>query len=66
MPLRAICFSGKAGPVIIGLQLKNIYESGELQELATTEESSVVQTESKRQVRRKIRFYNMDAIISVG
>lgn len=50
----------------IGLHLKNIYESGELQELATTEESSVVQTEGKRQVRRKIKFYNLDAIISVG
>lgn len=50
----------------IGLHLKNIYESGELQEFATTEESSVVQTEGKRQVRRKIKFYNLDAIISVG
>ncbi len=50
----------------IGLHLKNIYESGELQEIATTEESSVVQQEGKRQVRRKIKFYNLDAIISVG
>ena len=50
----------------IGLHLKNIYESGELQEIATAEESSVVQTEGKRQVRRKIKFYNLDAIISVG
>lgn len=29
----------------IGLHLKDIYESGELQEFATTEESLVVQTE---------------------
>lgn len=50
----------------IGLHLKNIYESAELQELATTEESSVVQQEGKRQVRRNIKFYNLDAIISVG
>jgi prophage maintenance system killer protein len=50
----------------ISLHLKNIYESGELQEIVTTEESSVVQKEGKRQVRRKIRFYNLDAIISVG
>ncbi len=50
----------------IGLHLKNIYESGELDEGATTEDSSVVRQEGKRQVRRSIRFYNLDAAISVG
>ncbi|MDH4286370.1 MAG: virulence RhuM family protein, partial [Gallionella sp.] len=50
----------------IGLHLRNIYESGELDEGATTEDSSVVRQEGKRQVRRSIRFYNLDAIISVG
>jgi len=50
----------------IGLHLKNIYKSGELDGLATTEDSSVVQQEGKRQVRRKIKLYNLDAIISVG
>lgn len=50
----------------IGLHLKNIYKNGELDQDATTEESSVVRQEGKRQVRRKIRFYNLDAIISVG
>lgn len=50
----------------IGLHLRNIYESCELDEKATTEESSVVRQEGKRQVRRTIRFYNLDAIISVG
>ena len=50
----------------IGLHLKNIYQSNELDKPATTEDSSVVQTEGKRQVRRKIMFYNLDAIISVG
>jgi prophage maintenance system killer protein len=50
----------------IGLHLKNIYQSGELEEFATTEESSVVQNEGKRQVQRKIKLYNLDAIISVG
>ncbi|SEA34933.1 Virulence protein RhuM family protein [Desulfuromusa kysingii] len=33
---------------------------------ATAEESSVVQNEGGRQVRRKIQFYNLDVIISVG
>jgi hypothetical protein len=50
----------------IGLHLSNIYKSGELQHSATAEESSVVRQEGKRQVRRKIKFYNLDAIISVG
>ena len=50
----------------IGLHLKNIYSEGELDADATTEESSVVRQEGQRQVRRNIRFYNLDAIISVG
>lgn len=50
----------------IGLHLRNIYKSGELEKSATTEESSVVRQEGKRQVNRKIKSYNLDAIISVG
>lgn len=50
----------------IGLHLKNIYAEQELDEKVTTEFFSVVQNEGKRQVTRKIKFYNLDAIISVG
>lgn len=50
----------------IGLHLKNIYETGELTQEATTENFSVVQTEGERQVNRNLKFYNLDAIISVG
>ena len=50
----------------IGLHLKNIYKSGELDEISTTEEYSVVRQEGKRKVKRKIKLYNLDAIISVG
>lgn len=50
----------------IGLHLKNIYETGELVQEATTENFSVVQTEGERQVNRKLKFHNLDAIISVG
>jgi len=50
----------------IGLHLKNIYKTEELKENATTEYFSVVQKEGKRQVKRNIRYYNLDAIISVG
>ena len=50
----------------IGLHLKNIYSDDELAEVATTEGYSVVQTEGKRRVRRTLKHYNLDAIISVG
>ena len=36
----------------IGLHLKNIYKSGELEEISTTEKYSVVRQEGKRKVRR--------------
>jgi hypothetical protein len=50
----------------VGLHLKNIYEDGELTREATTEESSVVQTEGTRQVQRTVTLYNLDAILAVG
>ena len=50
----------------VGLHVKNIYESGELVQVVTTEYFSVVQVEGERQVNRKLKFYNLDAIISVG
>ena len=49
----------------IGVHLKNIFESGELLQEATTEKISVVQTEGDRQVTRQVQFYKLDAIISV-
>jgi prophage maintenance system killer protein len=50
----------------IGLHIRNAYKEGELAEEGTTEESSVVQREGSRRIRRNIRFYNLDVIISVG
>lgn len=50
----------------VSLHLKNIYADGELSEISTTEDFSVVQSEGSRQVTRSVRFYNLDAIISVG
>lgn len=50
----------------IGLHLNNIFQTGELDEKSTTEEYSVVQMEGNREVKRKIRHYNLDAVISVG
>lgn len=50
----------------VGVHLKNIYESGELEENRTTEFFSVVQKEGSRNVNREIKHYNLDAVISVG
>ena len=50
----------------IGLHLKNLYEDEELSREATTEESSVVQTEGSREVQRPVTLYNLDAILAVG
>ena len=50
----------------ISLHLKHIYEEGELSEEATAEESSVVQTEGTRQITRRVKFYNLDAVIAAG
>ena len=46
--------------------IKNIYESGELSEEATCAKIAQVQQEGKRKVTRKISYYNLDLIISVG
>ena len=50
----------------IGLHLKNIFNSNELDVNSTTEKISVVQTEGDRKVNRTMTFYNLDAVISVG
>ncbi len=50
----------------IGLHLKNIFNSNELDVNSTTEKISVVQTEGDREVNRTMTFYNLDAVISVG
>ncbi len=50
----------------IGLHLKNIYNDLELDRNSTTEDFSVVQKEGTREVTRKLKYYNLDAVISVG
>jgi len=50
----------------ISKHLENIYESGELQREATLSVLETVQQEGARQVKRKLEYYNLDAVISVG
>jgi len=50
----------------ISRHIKNIFETGELNEDSTVAFFATVQTEGKRKVERNIAFYNLDMIISVG
>lgn len=50
----------------INSHLKNIFEEGELDSNRTIKDFLIVRLEGKREVNRKIDFYNLDAIISVG
>lgn len=53
-------------PENVLMHLRNIFSSGELEAEATTKSFLVVRKEGKRQVRRALRHYNLDAIISIG
>ena len=46
--------------------IRNLYEEGELEPDRTIRKFRIVQTEGSRQVSRKVDFYNLDVIISVG
>ncbi|HID69934.1 MAG TPA: hypothetical protein EYP35_05595 [Desulfobacterales bacterium] len=53
-------------PQNITMHLKNIYQEGELVESSTCKDFLQVQKEGSRRVQRRQKFYNLDAIISVG
>lgn len=50
----------------VSLHISNIFKEGELLQEATVKESLTVQIEGNRTVKRKILYYNLDVIISVG
>ncbi|MEK6303747.1 MAG: virulence RhuM family protein [Acidobacteriota bacterium] len=50
----------------VSLHIHNIYEERELERMATVKESLTVQLEGTRSVQRRVEFYNLDVIISVG
>lgn len=56
----------RVGVAAISKHLDNIYESGELQREATVSVLETVQQEGARQVTRKLEYFNLDAVISVG
>lgn len=50
----------------ISLHINNCFAEGELIKKATVKESLTVRNEGQRKVKRKIEYYNLDVIISVG
>ena len=51
---------------VITKHLKNIYADLELEEKSTSAIFALVQKEGNRNVERKVNYYNLDAVISVG
>ena len=50
----------------ISLHINNIFKEGELLKEATVKDYLTVQNEGRRQVTRRVQYYNLDVIISVG
>lgn len=53
-------------PENVLMHIKNIIKDNELEALATNKDFLVVQIEGQRQVKRSIKHYNLDMILSVG
>lgn len=50
----------------INKHLLNIYNESELDKEGTISKMEIVQNEGNRTVKRKVDFYNLDAVIAVG
>lgn len=50
----------------ISLHVGNVFKEGELEQESTVKEYLTVQKEGERSVSRKVKYYNLDVIISVG
>ena len=50
----------------VSLHIKNIFDEEELDEDSTVKEFLTVQQEGNRSVERKVKYYNLDMIISLG
>ena len=66
LPQKRIAELFGVGVPAISKHLENIFTDGELEREATISILETVQQEGTRQVKRKLEFYNLDAIISVG
>ncbi len=64
--LNQLCELFQRDKSVISRHIKNIYTEGELEESSTVAFFATVQNEGGRSIERKIAYYNLDVIISVG
>ena len=50
----------------VSLHVNNVFKEGELDQKSTVKDYLTVQKEGKRVISRKVKYYNLDVIISVG
>lgn len=66
MAQKAMAELFQTSPQNITLHIKNIYEEGELLADATCKNYLQVQNEGEREVKRRIKHYNLEMIITIG
>ena len=64
--LSQLCELFQRDKSVISRHIKNIYTEGELEEDSTVAFFATVQNVGGRSIERKIAYYNLDVIISVG
>ncbi|GHU91807.1 DNA-binding protein [Clostridia bacterium] len=66
LPQATIAQLYQTSPQNVIMHTKNIYKDGELDESATCKDFLQVQTEGTRNVKRHIKFYNLNMILAIG
>ena len=66
MTQKAIGELYQKGVNTINKHIKNIYDEGELEEKRTIRQNRIVQNEGNRQVKRSVKFYNLEMIIAIS
>ncbi len=64
--LNQMCELFQRDKSVISRHIKNVFLEGELEECSTVAFFATVQNEGERTIERKIAYYNLDVIISVG
>ncbi len=66
LTLNQIAYLFDVQKAAVSKHIKNIFQSGELEPESTVSKMETVRVEGKREVKRKITYYNLDVIIAVG
>ncbi len=66
LTLNQIAYLFDVQKAAVSKHIKNIFQSGKLEPESTVSKMETVRVEGKREVKRKITYYNLDVIIAVG